>query len=196
MPSSSTSFLPMKVGSMGVSVATGSTAALKPRPGGQCYAASKGAVTTMTQSLALELAPFGIRVVVIAPVATETPMLPTFMGKKEVDEEGMQRYVATVPLGRLNQPEDIAKAALFLASDDAGLYAGRTVWAKDPRRMINPRQAERADTLWKSIAGVARLDSAEGRSWESAVTRLSASPPLAHGLEGTGLGYVTALTVA
>jgi len=108
----------------GVFLITGSTAALKPRPGGQCYAASKGAVTTMTQSLALELAPFGIRVVVIAPVATETPMLPTFMGKKEVDEEGMRRYVATVPLGRLNQPEDIAKAALFLASDDAAMITG------------------------------------------------------------------------
>jgi len=70
-----------------------------------------------------------------------------------------------------------------------------TVWAKDPRRMINPRQAERADTLWKSIAGVSRLDSAEGRSVETADARLSASPPLAHGIEGTGLGYVTALTV-
>lgn len=79
---------------------------------------------------------------------------------------------------------------------DPDLYAGRTVWAKDPRRMINPRQAERADTLWKSIAGVSRLDSAEGRSWETVDARLSASPPLAHGLEGTGLGYVTALTVA
>ena len=78
---------------------------------------------------------------------------------------------------------------------DPGLYAGRTVWAKDPRRMINPRQAERADTLWKSIAGVSRLDSAEGRSVETADARLSASPPLAHGIEGTGLGYVTALTV-
>ena len=114
----------MKKQKSGVFLITGSTAALKPRPGGQCYAASKGAVTTMTQSLALELAPFGIRVVVIAPVATETPMLPTFMGKKEVDEEGMRRYVATVPLGRLNQPEDIAKAALFLASDDAAMITG------------------------------------------------------------------------
>lgn len=108
----------------GVLLITGSTAAFKPRPGGQCYAASKGAVTTMGQSLALELAPFGIRVVVIAPVATETPMLPTFMGKKEIDEEGMKRYQATVPLGRLNQPEDIAKAALFLASDDASMVTG------------------------------------------------------------------------
>lgn len=114
----------MKAQKSGVILITGSTAAFKPRPGGQCYAASKGAVTTMGQSLAVELAPFGIRVVVIAPVATETPMLSTFMGKKEVDEEGMKRYVATVPLGRLNRPEDIAKAALFLASDDAAMVTG------------------------------------------------------------------------
>jgi 3-oxoacyl-[acyl-carrier protein] reductase len=114
----------MKKQKSGVILITGSTAAFKPRPGGQCYAASKGAVTTMGQSLAVELAPFGIRVVVIAPVATETPMLSTFMGKKEVDDEGMKRYQATVPLGRLNQPEDIAKAALFLASDDASMVTG------------------------------------------------------------------------
>jgi 3-oxoacyl-[acyl-carrier protein] reductase len=114
----------MKKQKSGVILITGSTAAFKPRPGGQCYAASKGAVTTMGQSLAVELAPFGIRVVVIAPVATETPMLSTFMGKKEVDDEGMNRYRATVPLGRLNQPEDIAKAALFLASDDAAMVTG------------------------------------------------------------------------
>ncbi len=114
----------MKKQKSGVFLITGSTAAFKPRPGGQCYAASKGAVTTMGQSLAVELAPFGIRVVVIAPVATETPMLSIFMGKKEVDDEGMQRYRATVPLGRLNQPEDIAKAALFLASDDASMVTG------------------------------------------------------------------------
>jgi 3-oxoacyl-[acyl-carrier protein] reductase len=66
-------------------------------------------------------------VVAIAPVATETPMLPTFMGKKQVDEEGMTRYRATVPLGRLNQPEDLARAALFLASDEAGYVTGHTL---------------------------------------------------------------------
>lgn len=114
----------MKKQKSGVILITGSTAAFKPRPGGQCYAASKGAVTVMGQSLAVELAPFGIRVVVIAPVATETPMLSTFMGKKEVDDEGMQRYTATVPLGRLNRPDDLAKAALFLASDDASMVTG------------------------------------------------------------------------
>ena len=78
---------------------------------------------------------------------------------------------------------------------DPGLYQGRTVWAKDARRMINPRQAQRAAELWKSIGGGCRLDSAEGRVLETAEARLSASPPLAHGTEGTGLGYVVALTV-
>jgi 3-oxoacyl-[acyl-carrier protein] reductase len=114
----------MKKQKSGVILITGSTAAFKPRPGGQCYAASKGAVTVMGQSLAVELAPLGIRVVVIAPVATETPMLPTFMGKTDIDDEGMQRYTATVPLGRLNRPDDLAKAALFLASDDAAMITG------------------------------------------------------------------------
>src|SRR5262245_3015052 len=108
----------------GVLLVTGSTSAVRPRPGVQCYTASKGAVHAMAKSLALELAPFGVRVMAIAPVATETPMLATFMGKAKVDEEGMTRYRGTVPLGRLNQPEDIAHAALFLASDEAGMMTG------------------------------------------------------------------------
>ncbi len=78
---------------------------------------------------------------------------------------------------------------------DPGLYAGRTVWAKDAKRMINPRQAQRARELWKSIAGGCRLDSADGRIMETADARLVASSPLAHGVEGTGLGYVVALTI-
>ena len=78
---------------------------------------------------------------------------------------------------------------------DPNLYKGRTVWAKDAKRMINPRQAQRAAELWKSIGGGCRLDSAEGMVLETAEARLSASPPLAHGVEGTGLGYVVALTI-
>ena len=111
----------------GVFLITGSTSGIRPRPGVQCYSASKGAAHTLAKSLALELAPFGARVVAIAPVATETPMLPIFMGKTQVDEEGMTRYRATVPLGRLNQPEDLARAALFLASDDAAMITGSCV---------------------------------------------------------------------
>ena len=106
---------------------TASTSAIRPRPGVQSYSASKGAVVTLVKSLALESAPFGVRVVAIAPVATETPMLATFMGKKVVDEEGMTRYRATVPLGRLNTPDDLARAALFLASDDAAMITGTCI---------------------------------------------------------------------
>ena len=114
----------MKKQKRGVFLITASTAAIRPRPGSQTYAASKGAVVTLAKSLALEVAPHGVRVVAIAPVATETPMLATFMGKKEVDAEGMARYIATVPLGRLNRPEDIANAAVFLASDEAAMITG------------------------------------------------------------------------
>lgn len=117
----------MKRQKRGVFLVTASTAAIRPRPGGQVYAASKGAVVTLTKALALEAAPFGVRVVAIAPVATYTPMLPTFMNKTEIDEESLARYIATVPLGRLNQPEDIARTAVFLASDDAAMITGSCV---------------------------------------------------------------------
>ena len=117
----------MKRQRAGVFLVTASTAAIRPRPGGQTYAMSKGAVVTLTKALALEVAPHGVRVVAIAPVATHTPMLPTFMGKQEVDAEGLARYVATVPLGRLNQPEDLARMAVFLASDDAAMVTGACI---------------------------------------------------------------------
>jgi 3-oxoacyl-[acyl-carrier protein] reductase len=125
----------MKRQRSGVFLITASTAAVRPRPGGQVYAASKGAVLTFARALALEAAPHGVRVVAIAPVATHTPMLPVFMNKREVDEEGLARYVATVPLGRLNQPEDVARVAVFLASDDAAMITGSWV-AVDGGRCI------------------------------------------------------------
>jgi 3-oxoacyl-[acyl-carrier protein] reductase len=117
----------MKRERRGVFLITASTSAIRPRPGGQIYAASKGAVVTMAKALALETAPHGVRVVAIAPVATHTPMLPTFMNKKEVDEEGLTRYIATVPLGRLNEPDDVARTAVFLASDDAAMITGACI---------------------------------------------------------------------
>ncbi len=117
----------MKRQRRGVFLITASTSAIRPRPGGQTYAASKGAVVVLTKALALETAPYGVRVVAIAPVATHTPMLPTFMNKREVDEEGLKAYIATVPLGRLNEPADIAATAVFLASDDAGMITGTCV---------------------------------------------------------------------
>ena len=112
----------MKKARRGVFLITASTAAIRPR-GGHVYAASKGALVTLTGSLALEAAPHGVRVVAIAPVATETPMLAQF----GVTPELMARTVATVPLGRLNQPEDLARTAVFLASDDAAMITGSCI---------------------------------------------------------------------
>jgi 3-oxoacyl-[acyl-carrier protein] reductase len=117
----------MKEQKAGVILVTASTSARRPRPGVQCYSASKGAVVSLVRSLALELAPFRVRVVAIAPVATDTPMLPTFMGKTAIDEEARARYLATIPLGRLNTPEDVAGTALFLASDEAAMLTGTCV---------------------------------------------------------------------
>jgi 3-oxoacyl-[acyl-carrier protein] reductase len=117
----------MKKQRRGVFLVTASTAAVRPRLGSQTYAASKGAVVTLTKALALEAAPYGVRVVAIAPVATHTPMLSPFMNEQEVDQEGLARYVATIPLGRLNEPDDIAATALFLASSDAAMITGTCV---------------------------------------------------------------------
>ena len=124
----------MKKARRGVFLITASTAALRPR-GGHVYAASKGAVVTLAGSLAMEAAPHGVRVVAIAPVATDTPMLAQFAGKGGMSEEMLARTVATVPLGRLNQPEDLARTAVFLASDDAAMITGSCI-AVDGGRCI------------------------------------------------------------
>ena len=78
---------------------------------------------------------------------------------------------------------------------DVGLYAGRQLWAKDPKRQITGRQAQRAERLWSALAGSGAAVSAEGRRLETVDAVLQASPPLSHGPDGTGLGYVVALTV-
>jgi len=108
----------------GVIVNIGSTAGLRPRPGLSAYNATKGAVHNLTKTLAVELAPDRIRVCAIAPVATDTPLLPSFLGPAPGQRE---KFIATVPLGRLAQPQDIANAALFLASADAGFVTGNIV---------------------------------------------------------------------
>jgi 3-oxoacyl-[acyl-carrier protein] reductase len=108
----------------GVIINIGSTAGLRPRPGLSAYNATKGAVHILTKSLAVELAPDRIRVCAIAPVATETPLLPSFLGPAAGQRE---KFISTVPLGRLALPQDIANAALFLASADAGFVTGNIV---------------------------------------------------------------------
>ncbi len=106
----------------GVIVNVGSTAGLRPRPGLTWYNGTKGAVHAMTKSMAIELAPDRIRVCALAPVAGDTPLLATFMG--EDTPEKRAAFKSTIPLGRLSRPEDIANAALFLASDEADLVTG------------------------------------------------------------------------
>lgn len=110
-------------GEGGVIVNTVSTAALRPRPGLGPYNATKGALLTLSKTLALELAPDRIRVNGICPVAGETAMLADFLGDGN-EREARERFVATVPLGRLSTPEDVANAALFLASDEAAFLTG------------------------------------------------------------------------
>ncbi|MBM3536762.1 MAG: glucose 1-dehydrogenase [Alphaproteobacteria bacterium] len=101
---------------------TASTAGLRPRPGLTWYNASKGAVITMTKSMAAELAPEKIRVNCLCPVAGITGMLGDFMGADT--PENRARFQASIPIGRLSTPEDIANAALYLASDEANFITG------------------------------------------------------------------------
>ena len=109
----------------GAIVNIGSTAGLRPRGGLSVYNASKGAVHLLSKALAIELAPDKIRVCVIAPVAGETPLLPTFMGGDTA--ELRKAFMDSIPLGRLSTPQDIANVALFLASDEAAFLTGNVV---------------------------------------------------------------------
>jgi len=114
--------VPLMQGRGGVFINVGSTAGLRPRPGLTWYNSTKGAVHTMTKSMAVELAPQKIRVCALAPVAGETPLLATFMG--EDTPERRQQFVNSIPLGRFSTPQDIANAALYLASDEASMITG------------------------------------------------------------------------
>ena len=118
----------------GVILNTGSTSGIRPRIGASSYAASKGAVIALTKALAIELAPFKIRVVSINPVAVDTPMLETVFRNQD-QERALQTRIATIPMGRLNQAEDIANAALYLASDEAFMVTG-TAFEVDGGRNI------------------------------------------------------------
>jgi 3-oxoacyl-[acyl-carrier protein] reductase len=103
-------------------ITTASTAGLRPRPGLTWYNASKGWAITATKSMAVELAPKNIRVNCLCPVAGETGMLAQFMG--EDTPELRAKFRASIPLGRLSTPLDIANAALWLASDEAEFITG------------------------------------------------------------------------
>ena len=101
----------------------GSTAAVRPRPGLSWYNGTKGAVVLLTKSLAVELAPDQIRANCINPAIAETPLLTTFMGTADTPEN-RARFLASIPLGRLCQPSDVANAALFFADPASAFVTG------------------------------------------------------------------------
>lgn len=112
----------MKANGSGAILNVASTAGVSPRPRLSWYNASKGWMITATKSMAVELAPLGIRVNALNPVAGETPLLKSFMG--EDTPEIRAKFISTIPLGRFSQPEDLGNAACFLCSDEAGMITG------------------------------------------------------------------------
>ncbi len=116
-------FVPqMKTRQQGAILNVASTAGLSPRPNLNWYNASKGWMITATKTMAVELAPSGVRVNAICPVAGETPLLKSFMG--EDTPEIRAKFLSTIPLGRFSTPEDMANAACFLCSDEASMITG------------------------------------------------------------------------
>ncbi|HEV7959665.1 MAG TPA: glucose 1-dehydrogenase [Rhizomicrobium sp.] len=112
----------MKARKRGAILNIASTGGVSPRPNLTWYNASKGWMITATRAMAVELAPFGIRVNAINPVAGETPLLATFMG--EDTPEIRAKFLASIPIGRFSTPADIAAAACFLCSDEASMITG------------------------------------------------------------------------
>ncbi len=107
----------------GVILNIGSTAGIRPRPGLTWYNASKGAVNLLSKSLAVELGPDRIRVNAICPVIGETGLLEQFMGMRDTPEN-RAKFLATIPLGRMCRPSDVAAAAVYLGSDAAEFISG------------------------------------------------------------------------
>ena len=104
-----------------------STAGLRPRPGLTWYNASKGAVITMSKSLAAELGPDNIRVNCINPVINPDTGLSAEFAGGPVDEARRAKFLASIPLGRFSTALDVANAALYLASDEASFISGTCI---------------------------------------------------------------------
>jgi NAD(P)-dependent dehydrogenase (short-subunit alcohol dehydrogenase family) len=105
---------------------TGSIGSFTGQLGTPAYIASKGAVALLTKSLALDYGRDGIRVNCICPGITDTPMLREHMGYGEAGEKNIRERLARVPLGKILDPGDVARAALYLVSDDSAGITGIT----------------------------------------------------------------------
>ena len=111
-------------------VLTGSTAGTEGTAAFSVYSASKAAVRNLARSWALDLKGTGIRVNVVSPGATRTPGLVELAGDDKEQQQGLIDYLASrIPLGRVGEPDEIAKATLFLASDDASFVNGAELFA-------------------------------------------------------------------
>jgi 3-oxoacyl-[acyl-carrier protein] reductase len=101
----------------------GSVSGMRPRPGLVWYSASKAAANVLSKAMAAELGPDNIRVNAVAPVMSPTGMFQLFSGVPDTPEN-QKKFLSNIPLGRLATPLDIAKACVYLASDDADFITG------------------------------------------------------------------------
>lgn len=107
----------------GVILNIGSVAGIRPRPGLMWYNGSKGAVNMLSKSMAVELAPWNIRVNAICPTLGATGILESAMGVPDTPENRV-KFIASIPMGRFVETEDVANAALYLVSDQAAFITG------------------------------------------------------------------------
>lgn len=113
----------MRKNGKGVIINIGSVSGIRPRPGLVWYSASKAAANLMSKAMAVELGPDNIRVNAICPVMSPTGMIADFMGMPDTPEN-RSKFIGNIPLGRLATPTDIAKATVYLASDQADFITG------------------------------------------------------------------------
>lgn len=114
----------MRRSGKGAILNTGSIASFTGQVGTPVYSASKGAIALLTKSLALDLGRDGIRVNCLCPGITDTPMLREHLGHGEEGEAHIRARLARVPLGKILSPEDVARAALYLVSDESDGITG------------------------------------------------------------------------
>jgi NAD(P)-dependent dehydrogenase (short-subunit alcohol dehydrogenase family) len=96
-------------------------------PGFTAYAAAKGGIRTMTRNLASEFAPRKIRVNQVTPGATRTPIWSLIVPTDDAEKELEQRVSQSIPLGRFSEADEVAKAVLYLASDDSAILTGTEI---------------------------------------------------------------------